>query len=264
MVKLLVMTDLHLTTDGKRIIGLDPLARLQDGLAHARRNHPDADRLILTGDLAHFGQTKAYEALSQALAEAPWPTSFLLGNHDKRGTFRKVFPHCPVDINGFVQSIVDFEGVRLITLDTLDETGASGHGGRLCKQRLTWLEDQLTDARGKPCLVFLHHPPFMTGFDGMDDIRLKDDTAFLNTLASGNVAHVIAGHIHRTITAAIGGVPITVFKSTCHQMPMLLGKEGSEHSVDEPGAYGIVLANGSDVVVHFEDFTLPPQSVDAY
>jgi hypothetical protein len=78
------------------------------------------------------------------------------------------------------------------------------------------------------------------------------------------VKHVFAGHIHRTITASIDGLPITVFKSPCHQMPMILGQEGSGHSVDEPGAYGIILTDGDNVVVHFEDFTLPAQDVSHY
>ena len=65
----------------------------------------------------------------------------------------------------------------------------------------------------------------------------------------------------RTITASVDGLPVTVFKSPCHQMPMLLGAPGFGHSVAEPGAYGIILTDGADVVVHFEDFTLPAGEV---
>ena len=55
MAKILVMTDLHITPEGQSIIGLDPGQRLADGLAHAARVHPDADRLVLMGDLTHHG-----------------------------------------------------------------------------------------------------------------------------------------------------------------------------------------------------------------
>ncbi|MDJ0638290.1 MAG: phosphodiesterase [Paracoccaceae bacterium] len=256
MSKLLVMTDLHLTDGSKTIIGLDPFQRLRQGLDHALRNHPDADRLLLLGDLTHFGQTVSYQALRDALNDLPWPISFLLGNHDRRSTFRKVFPETPVDPNGFVQSAVDLDDVRLITLDSLDETANPAHSGILCDDRMAWLKAQLSEA-DRPCLVFVHHPPFESGFVGMDAIRLRNDRAFLDLIAQHNVSHVFAGHIHRTITAKAAGVPVTVFKSTCHQMPMLLGEAGSTHSVDEPGAYGIVLTNGPDCVVHFEDFGLP-------
>lgn len=257
MTKLLVMTDLHLTDGSKSIIGLNPLDRFRAVLDHARAHHGDAARLMLLGDLTHYGQRVAYQALRDVLADAPWPVSYLLGNHDRRDRFRDVFPDVPVDKDGYVQSVVDLPDVRLITLDTLDEAADPAHSGWLCTARLDWLEAALAGA-DRPCLVFLHHTPFVTGFNGMDAIWLRNAAAFLDVVRSHDVAHVFAGHIHRTITASIGGVPITVFKSPCHQMPMLLGKPGSSHSIDEPGGYGIVLTDGPDTVVHFEDVGLPP------
>ena len=262
MSKLLVMTDLHLTPGAERINGLDPLERLRDGLDHAVRNHPDADHLILTGDLTHYGDADSYGKLALVLEDRPWPISFLIGNHDRRAAFLAAFPDCPTDPNGFVQSAVDAGDVRLITLDSVDEDGiVAEHAGHLCAERLDWLAGQLQAAGDRPCVLFLHHPPFKTGFKGMDDIRLMNDTAFLDVVQEGPVAHIFAGHVHRTIVSSARNIPATIFKSTCHQMPMLLGAAGSSHSVDEPGAYGIVLTDGANVVVHFEDFTLATQTV---
>lgn len=249
------MTDLHLTPGAERIIGLDPLERFMDGLRHASQNHSDAERLILTGDLTHYGDEESYQKLKTALYGMPWPVSFLLGNHDDRSAFKRVFLDCPCDQRGFVQSVVDLDGLRLITLDTLDTNGAvQPHAGHLCSARLDWLRDQLLGANNTPCLVFLHHPPIETGFVGMDEIRLQDDHAFWCTIPDSAVAHVFAGHVHRTITSSANGIPVTIFKSTCHQMPMLLGAPGAHHSVNEPGSYGIILSEGPRVVVHFEDF----------
>jgi hypothetical protein len=95
----------------------------------------------------------------------------------------------------------------------------------------------------------------------MDGISLQNRDAFFQTLLRGNIGYVFAGHVHRTISSSVQGIPMTIFKSTCHQMPMLLGQDGFGHSVDEPGAYGIVLIDDARVVVHFEDFTLPDQSI---
>ena len=97
-------------------------------------------------------------------------------------------------------------------------------------------------------------PDLFSKFDPIIEMRR-------DLLASGPVTHVFAGHIHRTITATVDGLPMTVFKSPCHQMPMVLGAEGSGHSVPEPGAYGILTTRGPNVVVHFEDFTLPETEV---
>lgn len=254
MTKLLVMTDPHLTPGAERIIDLDPLDRLTATLDHAAHNHPDAERLILNGDLTHHGDRESYRKLHTALVDRLWPVSLVMGNHDNRGIFREVFPDCPVDPSGFVQSVVDMDSLRIITLDSLDEDGiVPMHAGHLCQRRLDWLATQLADAGKKPCLVFLHHPPFRSGFDGMDDIRLLNAAAFAEVLSHGPVAHVFAGHIHRNITSTVGSIPVTVLKSTCHQMPMLLGTDGSHHSVDEPSGYAIVLVDGADVVVHLED-----------
>ena len=260
MSKLIVMTDPHLVPAPGQIIGLDPAARLSQGLLHAAERHADADRLIIMGDLTNTGDATSYEALREALSKMPWPVTLMMGNHDHRPTFRKVFPDHPTDPTGFVQTLVDLDDVRIITLDSLERDSDVPESGWLCAERLDWLASALQSAN-RPCIVFIHHPPFMTGFSGMDGIALRNADAMRDVLKTGPVAHLFAGHVHRTITASIDGLSMTIFKSTCHQMPMLLGQEGFGHSVDEPGAYGIILTDGADVVVHFEDFTLPKQAV---
>ena len=113
MAKILLMTDLHMTPEGETIIGLDPLARLQAGLHHAAGVHPDADCLILMGDLTHHGLPEEYARLKEALRNLPWPVTLMLGNHDARPAFRATFPEAPTDAAGFVQSIVDLGELRL-------------------------------------------------------------------------------------------------------------------------------------------------------
>ena len=102
MSKLIVMTDPHLVPASGQIIGLDPAARLSQGLLHAAERHADADRLIIMGDLTNTGDATSYEALREALSKMPWPVTLMMGNHDHRPTFRKVFPDHPTDPTGFV------------------------------------------------------------------------------------------------------------------------------------------------------------------
>ena len=56
--KVIFMTDIHITSPGNKIIGLDPIKRFSLCLAHAAKNHPDAVGLILVGDLTHDGTPK--------------------------------------------------------------------------------------------------------------------------------------------------------------------------------------------------------------
>ena len=69
--KLIHISDIHLTLPGEEMGGLDPHVRFARALADVAENHPDAARIIITGDLAHWGEEGAYEALKAAVAGAP-------------------------------------------------------------------------------------------------------------------------------------------------------------------------------------------------
>ena len=111
-------------------------------------------------------------------------------------------------------------------------------------------------------VIMMHHPPFITGFPGMDRIGLASRTAFNQIIAdSPAVAMVVAGHVHRTIWGSAGGKPCAVLKSPCHQMPMDLTSADSSLSIDEPGAYGVLLLGDAGVTLLSEDVGLPGQAV---
>lgn len=262
MQKILVLTDLHITAAGETIIGLDPLERLTAVLAAAQADHPDAAHLILTGDLTHHGTGAEYHRLKHALADLPWPVTYMLGNHDRRAPFRAAFPKAAVTDDGYVQTFHDLPGWRLICLDTLDDPAPPDrHSGILCQARMDWLRETLATTPDR-AVVFLHHPPVVTGFDGMDAIRLRNDQDVLDLLAQFPCAvQLVAGHVHRNISGHAGHLPFVIFKSPCHQMPMKLGAPGSAHSVDEPGAYGILLLGDGGVVAHSNDVFASPRAV---
>ncbi|MBZ0122410.1 MAG: metallophosphoesterase, partial [Roseovarius sp.] len=167
MHKLLVFTDIHITAPGETIIGLDPLTRFSRCLAHALAHHPDAARIVIAGDLTHTGAPAEYSRLHATLADCPIPVAMTLGNHDRRAAFRAAFGDVPVDPAGFVQSAHEAGNHRLILLDTADEEAEIVHSGRLCAARLDWLDDALDAAPDAPAVLFLHHPPIVTGFSGM-------------------------------------------------------------------------------------------------
>ncbi len=262
MKKLLVFTDIHVLPKGETIIGLDPYERFSRGLEHAIKHHPDAERVVITGDLAHRGTPEEYIRLHAILADCPLPLSMTLGNHDRRAAFLEVFHNVAVTAEGYVQEVVDLDQTRLILLDTLDEQAANIHGGLLCKHRLDWMDAAILSSAGRRVILALHHPPVQTGFPGMDSIDLANKAEFAEALGRHpNVVQIIAGHVHRTIHASltVAGdrqIPVAMLKSTCHQMPMALSSKAHDVSIDEPGAYGIVISTDDGVVVHTEDFEL--------
>lgn len=262
MTKLIVFTDLHMVPEGTTIIGLDPYQRLKAGIDHVNRFHADADAVVVTGDLTHRADRESYERLKRLLGELLPPLAITIGNHDRRDTFLDVFRQAATDENGFVQSTIDFDDCRVIILDSLFAPPYEyplSHAGHLCGQRLAWLDRQLATADGRPCLLFLHHPPHDTGFSGMDAIKLLNADDFYGVIdRHHNVRHIFAGHVHRTISGSHRGIPFSVFKSPVHQQPMPFDSPNASLSVDEPAAYGIALVTTHGLLVHTEDYEIAP------
>jgi 3',5'-cyclic AMP phosphodiesterase CpdA len=268
--KLIVLTDLHMVPVGRRIVGLDPHERLRRAVAHINRHHADAVRVICTGDLADRGDTESYLRLKELLGQLNVPVSLLIGNHDHRERFLQVFTQSPQDAHGFVQQTIDLPAgganARLVLLDTVmgpPYVFPDGHSGYLCQRRLDWLKRQLESAGERSVLVFMHHPPHPTGFAGMDAMALRNGAAFYEVLRRhSNVRHIVAGHVHRTISGSCQGIGFSVFKSTCHQQPMDFETMDTSLSVNEPAAYGILFLGPDAVLVHTEDYELSqePQS----
>ena len=258
MTKIIVITDIHITSAGDTIIGLDPVVRFQSVLDAALTDHPDARMLILMGDLTHHGTVDQYERLHGALKDCPIPVIPMLGNHDRRDAFYAVFAEAPKDGGSFAQHFVDLDYHRIITVDTLDGPPypKGHHAGRMCADRTAWLQDRLDETGGLIALVFSHHPPFDTGIVGMDAIKLADGDQVLDMLGAHPRAHLFCGHIHRTISGSLRGVPWTMFKSPCHQGLLDLTNPDSSLSIDEPGAYGLLLLTPDGVIAHSQDVGL--------
>lgn len=258
MDKVLVITDLHIRPPGESIIGLDPSARLDAVLDHALAAHADASALIVMGDLTHDGLPVEYDRLRACLDRVPMPILPMLGNHDRRDVFLAAFPDAPRTPEGHVQAVMDLPHHRIITLDTLDGPPYPDdhHSGLLCVARMAWLANALEGAQGRMPLVFLHHPPFPMGMPGVDAIALADPEEFLDLLAQYPGSHLFCGHVHRTASGSLRGLPWTLFKSPCHQSPLDLWSEDGSPPVDEPGAYGVLLLRPGGVIAHSQDVGL--------
>ena len=259
--KLLVFTDIHVKQPGQEIIGIDTSERFAEALAHATAHHPDAERLIILGDLSHSGKPEEYETVKSALQDISIPVHLMMGNHDNRDAFLNAFPNAAQNEDGFVQEVIEMGDVTAILMDSLDGPPFSKthHGGKLCENRLAWMDAQIAAHPDKTILLCIHHPPFNVGFPGMDAIKLADAADVLARIrAHPNPIHILSGHVHRTISGSANAVGFTMFKSIAHQMPLVFDSDDPSISVREPGAYGIVLIDGPDVIAHSEDFTLPP------
>ena len=248
--KFVILSDTHLVPAGRRLYALDPAARLAAAVELINRDHDDLTFVIVTGDLAHWGEQGAYEALKDRLAALRVPVVLMMGNHDRREAFRAVFHAGDDDGNGFVQAVRHFDHATVVTLDTLGE-GRDVHARRLCPQRLSFLEHALSDApRDKPVLLFQHHPPLELGLPHMDAFKLQDSEAEWQVLQRTRMPDfMFFGHIHRPAAGVWRGIPFHIQRATSHQVAFDLATSAYIPGTHEWPDYSLVTVTGNDIVI---------------
>jgi 3',5'-cyclic-AMP phosphodiesterase len=243
------VSDCHvMARGGRHQTGYDPaeaLGRVVDALMALR---PRPDLLLFTGDLAaESGTPEEYAEARRLLAPLDLPGAAVPGNHDAREGFRCALSGSRLAVgSGPVEQIViDAGPLRLIGLDTADPEVAPA--GRLCRARLDWLDARLGEAKGRPTLIFMHHPPFAIGIDGLDRVGCLGGEAMAAVVAGHpQVRRVLCGHVHRAVQRDWAGTQASCCPSVAYAFALELDKGGVRperhppgfqlHAVDDDGA----------------------------
>ena len=256
MLTIAQITDLHVTTHA------DPLNHARNGQRlrqvlrsiHALKPRPAA--IIASGDLVDHGRPDEYAELKSILDEAEIPIWFGVGNHDKREAFRQAFGSgFELDADGFIQYAIDFDGLRVVVCDTLEE-GRDKSG--FCERRARWLAETLDADRETPTVVFMHHPPILSGVRWMDP---EPDAPWIGQLAEAirgreQVRAVLCGHVHRPFHGLLAGHIVATAPATSIQVTLDLTEvderrpDGREILVAEPPGYVLVVVDEGRVTTH--------------
>lgn len=233
------LSDPHITTGA---LAHQPATGLQRALARVLALAPRPDCVVITGDLVDRQSPEEYAVLREVIGRFPLPLHLVAGNHDGRGPLLAEFADTgqvgsTVLADG-VQACyaVDYPDARLVVLDSLDEGTPDGQrgAGRMGATQLTWLDGVLAERADAPAFVALHHPPIAVGIPFMDSIRLLDGPELAAVIARHpHVVRVLAGHLHRTVTASFAGTTLTVAPSTYKQVELRMG-EGMVGYLHEP------------------------------
>ena len=252
--KFVVLTDTHFVEAGRLLYGLDPAARLAAAIQVINRDHPDIAFVIVSGDLAHWGQPAAYAELRRVLEHLVAPVILMMGNHDRRAALRGAFPDTDDDGRGFVQSVRAFDAATIVTLDTADEENRT-HAGILCPNRLEFLDRALAEAAtDRPLLLFQHHPPVDIGLPSMDRIRLQNPEALWAVLEKRRRPdHMFFGHVHRPVAGTWRGVPFHIQRATNHQVAFDLASTEIPGTL-EPPDYSLVSVTRESIIIHQRPF----------
>ncbi len=252
MLKFIHLTDTHLVKRGELLYQLDPVLRLRAAIDNINVEHADAAFAMITGDLAHWGEPAAYQALREELSRLVLPVHLLIGNHDDRVAFCDSFPETGTLNGAYVQYSFVAGGYRHIALDS-NEPGVSW--GIFCSERARWLDEQLA-ADEQLAFLYIHHPPFPVGIAAMDRISLRtsDELRQVVLRHRAKIRHIFFGHLHRPVSGSWMGIPVSTLRGTNHQVALVLGETERVPGSHEPPQYAVVLASADAVVVHAHDF----------
>jgi 3',5'-cyclic AMP phosphodiesterase CpdA len=230
------ITDTHISTpDSANDRFFRTPEHLERAVAHLNGLAPRPDVVLATGDLVERGEPEEYARLRSILDRLAMPLYVVPGNHDSREHLAHAFAdrgYLPRE--GFLHYTVEDWPVRLIGLDT----HLPGQpGGRLCAERLAWLDARLAEAPARPTIVFMHHPPFDTGLQLMDAMGLEGREGLAQVIRRHpQVERVLCGHVHRPMTRRFAGTIAATSPATAHQLALALAPARHLAVVMEPPA----------------------------
>ncbi len=194
---------------------VDTAAYLRRAIARLNALEPLPDLVLATGDLVDGGKPEEYAHLRELTAALEPPLYLVMGNHDDREALRAAFSdHGYLPREGPLRYVLELP-LRIVVLDA---TRPGYDGGEMDAERLAWLELALAGER-RPTVVVLHHPPFASGIESMDEDVFFGRAAFEEVVARhSHVERVLCGHLHRTMITRFAGTIASVCTSTAHQL----------------------------------------------
>jgi 3',5'-cyclic AMP phosphodiesterase CpdA len=231
------ISDLHIKRPGELAYGkVDTAAALRRCVTELYRLDPRPQLVVISGDLADTPKAEEYEHLKTLLGPLEIPFIAVPGNHDDRELMRAAFPRAD-----YAQKIGALNSVRAVgPLDIvmLDSSVPNKPHGELDNDTLQWLDATLAHSPERPALLFLHHPPFVTGIRHMDVQNLHNADALDEIVRRQPRVRLIAvGHIHRATLTQFAGVPATICPAPNHAVALDLNERLLPSFKVEPPAF---------------------------
>lgn len=239
------LSDPHITTG---LLASAPAEGLYRALGRVLTLDPQPACVVITGDLVDGGIPEEYRALHKVIERFPLPLHLLAGNHDDPKALLREFGNTP--FMGDAERAYYTVDYPSFTVVALNSAMPGSPAGRIGEAQLGWLDTVLAHRPDSPALVCLHHPPIEVGIPFLDGMRLSDGNELADVLARhDNIARVLAGHVHRPITAAFAGSTLAIAPSTHLQSGLALDGKVPNY-LPEPSAFLLHLLSGSTWVTH--------------
>jgi len=248
------ISDLHVKPVGvlayRRV---DTAAALERCVKELNRFTPRLDLVVISGDLVDSPSKEAYDHLTRLLTPLELPFAAIPGNHDDRDLMRAALPQQYASARGALHSVREVGGIDVVLIDSV--TPGEDHG-TLDADSLAWIETVLSASTTRPALLFLHHPPFVTGIAHMDLHNLRHAGDLAAILRRHRRARLVAaGHVHRATLTNFAGVAATICPAPNHAVALDLDARLPASFAIEPPAFHLhVWSAGDDfgaVVTHW-------------
>lgn len=231
------ISDLHIKPPGTLAYRrVDTARALQRCVAALNEFSPAPDFVVISGDLADTPTAEEYDYLTRLLAPLKLPFAAIPGNHDSRELMRLAFPQAGYAFaSGPLNQKLEVKGLDLLLLDS--SVPGKPHG-ELDAPTLEWLDAMLASSTDRPALVFLHHPPFLTGIWHMDRQNLESSAELASIVERHSRLRLIAaGHVHRAALTVFAGRPATICPAPNHAVDLDLAELRRPSFKVEPPAF---------------------------
>jgi 3',5'-cyclic-AMP phosphodiesterase len=218
------ISDLHIKPPGQLAYGrVDTAKALERCVATLNAFKPAPDFVVISGDLADTPTAEEYEDLKRLIAPLTLRFAGIPGNHDSRDMMRAAFPQSAYAFpSGPLDQKVEIDALDLLLLDS--SVPGKPHG-ELDAPTLQWLEATLASSASRPALLFLHHPPFVTGIGHMDRQNLHNAGELASVVRRHPRVQLIAtGHVHRAALTMFAGTPCTICPAPNHAVDLDLAE----------------------------------------
>lgn len=231
------ISDLHIKPPGELAYGrVDTAAALARCIDSVNRFTPRPDLVAISGDLVDKPLPQAYNHLKTLLGSLQIPFVAVPGNHDGRDLMRVAFANQRyASTSGALNAA---RAVGAIDVLLIDSTVPDAPHGMLAPETLAWLDGTLAASETRPALLFLHHPPIVTGIRHMDVQNLRNANDLAALLRRHERARLIAaGHVHRATMAMFAGIPATICPAPNHAVALDLDDRLPSSFAVEPPAF---------------------------
>ncbi len=236
-IRIAQISDLHIKPPGKLAYGrVDTAKALERCIAALNAFAPAPDFVVISGDLADAPSVEEYVYLKRLLAPLKLRFAGIPGNHDSREMMRSAFPDVAYALpSGPLNQRIEVGELDLLLLDS--SVPGKPHG-KLDAPTLQWLDAALGSSRDRPALLFLHHPPFVTGIWHMDRQNLHN-AADLAAIVRRHprVRHIATGHVHRATLTMFADRPCTICPVANHAVDLDLDRQRQPSFRIEPPAF---------------------------